>query len=378
MTKHYVRHGASLLTLAGLMAVSLAACNKPAPAPVDAVTGLPLVAGPATAEAAAPPPAALPPAPQPIAAHWRADPGRYAYLDDAYGMSDAFGDAPPDYAFDYDGVEPWAWRGGDGSRRFAEPVSGGYRYYYYRAGASRPYLVRDPSYAYGYDGDQLVVVYDGRGRPLSQAEFDRQSDAAGRYLNRARALAAAADANRRRSVVAANWAARQSQITAQRSAWAEQQAQDADWRAYHQSHAQHEDSRWADERRQRQAAAAGFNNWRQTNFTGAPPPPAWTPPRAGGPAAATGPGPHPGEGDRPRGEGHTDEGRQGPPPPLPQPAGPAHNAQQDAVAAQQALAHRVQADHAPGQPPGPRSPDHEHKPHPKSADDKEGDKGGHP
>src|SRR6186713_663866 len=35
---------------------------------------------------------------------------RYAWIDRADWISDTIGDAPPDYYFDYDGVEPWAWQ----------------------------------------------------------------------------------------------------------------------------------------------------------------------------------------------------------------------------------------------------------------------------
>ena len=46
-----------------------------------------------------------------------ADPGQgYGYADmPRFSYDEALGDAPPDYAFDYDGVDPWAWQGYDNS-----------------------------------------------------------------------------------------------------------------------------------------------------------------------------------------------------------------------------------------------------------------------
>ena len=49
-------------------------------------------------------------------------------------MTDAIGDAPPDYAFDYEGVSPWAWQTSDDYVTYAEPIDDGYRYYYYEPG----------------------------------------------------------------------------------------------------------------------------------------------------------------------------------------------------------------------------------------------------
>ncbi|MET2736261.1 hypothetical protein ABXT16_12425, partial [Staphylococcus epidermidis] len=72
----------------------------------------------------------------------------YAYADQAYAMSSAFADAPPDYALDDDGVRPLVWRSHDDDYQVAEPTPYGYRYYYYRSGRAEPFMVRDPDYAY--------------------------------------------------------------------------------------------------------------------------------------------------------------------------------------------------------------------------------------
>ncbi len=80
---------------------------------------------------------------------------RYAYLDRAYSMGRAFGDAPPDNTYDYDNEQPMVWRSDDGYERVAEELpGGGVRYYYYQAGAGDPYLIQDPDYSYGYEGGE--------------------------------------------------------------------------------------------------------------------------------------------------------------------------------------------------------------------------------
>ena len=107
-------------------------------------------------------------------------------------LLDTIGDAPPDYAFDYDGVEPWAWETADRYDIYAEPIDDGWRYYYYAPGAIEPFLVRDPAYSYGYRNGRVVAVYGGDGRYLDRVAALRQAEAAARYFARAGALRAAA------------------------------------------------------------------------------------------------------------------------------------------------------------------------------------------
>ena len=108
------------------------------------------------------------------------------------------GDSPPDYGYRYDDVQPWAWRTNDGYYRYAEPVRGGYRYYYYEPRATRPFLVRDPSYSYGYRDDRLMVIYDRDGRVLRRDRAQRQRRAASHYFDRGGSLYRAAHDGRRR------------------------------------------------------------------------------------------------------------------------------------------------------------------------------------
>ena len=244
--------------LAGLV---LAGCNRTAqpaaatPAPADALpltdASIPLTPAPAAG--------ALPPAPPVHVAHLRDQSQRYAYLDRATAMGQAFGSAPPDYTYDYQGERPWVWRSSDDARQVVEPLADGVRTYYYQPSASQPFLVRDGGYSYGYDNGQLVIVYDSYGRPLPPAEIGVRLDLAARYLQRAREIYQASLNARREAVARANWLARRDAYAREQARWEKQQAQDAEWRAYHDQYANEEAHRWAAERQMRQAEAERFS-----------------------------------------------------------------------------------------------------------------------
>ena len=141
---------------------------------------------------APPPPSYAPPVEQlpaaaPIAyAQPQGDDG-YAWIDRADMFAETLGEAPPDYGFAYeDGVTPWAWQSSDDYLRYAEPIDGGYRYYYYEPGAASPWLVSDPWYSYGYRDERLVAVYDRGGRALPWREARARDAYAARYYARAR------------------------------------------------------------------------------------------------------------------------------------------------------------------------------------------------
>jgi hypothetical protein len=260
-----LKASASRLVIAGILAsLALAGCKpagqqaaSSAPPPLAA---LPLATSDAPPIAPAPSASALPPAPRATIGRLADTRDRYAYADRAYAMNSGFGDAPPDYTFDYgDGERPWVWRGDDNSMRVAEPLSdGGDRYYYYEPGADAPYLVRDPEYSYGYANGALVVIYDSRGRALPPNYLDRRADVAGRFLVRARAIRQASERQRREAVAQARWAERRRAMEADREQWTASQAADQDWRAYHSAHEQQDDAHWAGERYRRESEGARF------------------------------------------------------------------------------------------------------------------------
>ena len=262
---------AALLACAAFTAAAMSGCNRSqttasAPASLDA---LPLTQV-STPSVPAPTASALPYAAPARIARVSAPGERYAYLDRAYAMSRAYGDAPPDYAVDYHGERPWIWRGADTSERVVERTPQGLRYFYYEPGADRPYLVQDPEgYSYGYSGGELTTVYGPGGVLEPDDVVDRRAEIAGRYLAWAAALQAASQRQQHQAVEQAHWDERRADIAAQRSAWAAEQSRQDAWAAYHQAHDAEQQAHWADESARRQAQATRYAQ----NQPGPPAPP---------------------------------------------------------------------------------------------------------
>ena len=268
------------------LAVALSACGKGNDQQMtttvlpDLPATLPLDASPSTAWPAAPAVASLPPA-APIRTVRVANPDNYyGYADAAWDYQNVLGDAPPDYYFDYDGADPWAWEGYDQSVVFLEPIDDGYRYYYYRPGADEPYFVRDPYYGYGYDDGRLAVVYDSYGGIVPYDDYGPRRDYAARYLTRGRDLFEASRRNDRRAVSAANWAARSAAISAAQARWSAARSNQAAWNAYHTRAAPRQATYWREEAVRRQSDTQRFATWRNDAFRSPPPPraipAAWT------------------------------------------------------------------------------------------------------
>ena len=260
----------SALTLAGALAsMMLASCNpasttgssapaasaQQAPPPIAALA---LTDASAAPSASAPDLALLPAAPRAHVARLAQPSDSYAYADRAAAMNAGFGHAPPDYTYDDGGVRPWIWQADNGAERFVEPVRGGNRYYYYQPGSDLPFLVRDPQYSYGFEGGQLVVIYDRSGRALSPDAIDQYADDAGRLLERGRRLHEGARQARHEAVAAAHWRDRQRALADEQAQWDDQENQDEGWRAYHDAHYDSQASQWDDERYRREAESARF------------------------------------------------------------------------------------------------------------------------
>ncbi|HEX4105466.1 MAG TPA: hypothetical protein VHX92_04470 [Rhizomicrobium sp.] len=238
--------------LIGAAGLAIAGCGKtqdqPSAALPPVAQGAPLTNAP-TAES-------LPPAPAAPVYRVADAQASYAYPDRAYEMSDTFGDAPPDYVYDYGDVQPWVWVSDDGSERVAEAVPGGERYYYYGAGSDQPFFIQDPTYGYGFQGGRLTAVYDRSGRPLPDGDFQSRAGVAGRYLLRAHALYDASRNDRHLPVAESNWMARRETFATQRQTWRRQIDEDPDWRAYHTQNAPAVEAHWRNERVQRLKWAA--------------------------------------------------------------------------------------------------------------------------
>lgn len=260
------------------LAAALSACGKgndqqmTAAAPPALPATLPLDASPSTAWPTAPEVAALPEA-KPVRTVRVANPrDYYGYANAAYDYQRVLSDAPPDYYFDYDGTDPWAWEGYDQSVVFLEPVDDGYRYYYYRPDADEPYFVRDPYYGYGYDNGQLAVVYDSYGAVVPYSDYGARLDYAGRYLARGRDLYGASRRGDRRAVSAANWAARSAAISATQARWYAVRDRQPQWRDYSNRAGPSQATYWREESVRRQADARRFAAWRDESFRSPPPP----------------------------------------------------------------------------------------------------------
>jgi DNA segregation ATPase FtsK/SpoIIIE-like protein len=280
-------HAMSPLTRAGSLlaltaALATAGCNRNADAPQGNAQAqfalpalpatLPLEAGEATPVDYAPPASDLPDAaPLPLARV--ADPAQaYGYADAAYSYDEALGDAPPDYGFDYEGSDPWAWQGYDDSTMFAEPIDDGYRYYYYRAGADEPYFIRDPYYSYGFANGLLAVIYAADGGIVPYADYGPRLAYASRYYARGRGLWTASRRARRQPVIAGNWLRARPAILASRERWGAGRAHQPGWQRFYEVNRPRQATYWRAEQLRRQADARRFADWRQQGFRSSPPP----------------------------------------------------------------------------------------------------------
>lgn len=248
------------LILSGAAALALAGCREDeapqarqeplfVPAATEAAYGLPL----APAAEALPP---APPAPVRVAAQ---DQG-YAYAERAYALDNAFYEVPPDYGFSYQDANPWAWRTADDYQMYAEPVSGGFRYYYYEPGADYPYFVRDPDYGYGYaPGGVLVSLYSSAGALMPRAYVRDYAERAGRYRVRARDLRQAAYHRPHVPVAREAWLSRRPSFVASQGRWREAAVRQPEWRSYRDRHDDREVRRFLPERERRAAEVARFD-----------------------------------------------------------------------------------------------------------------------
>src|SRR3569623_2510308 len=146
-------------------------------------------------------PVAVPPPAPPAPIEDVAD---YRWIDDADALAKALDGSAPDFTFRYGNDEDWAWQTSDGHMMLVEPVGDERREYYFGAGASYPFLIRDGYFSYGFTGDGLAVVYDADGRLSAWQPDDLRSVTARRLFERGIALRLAA--RERRGGGGASWA----------------------------------------------------------------------------------------------------------------------------------------------------------------------------
>ena len=191
----------------------------------------------------------------------------YQWLALASALGGMLGDAPPDYGFGYDGVQPWAWETGDRYLRYAEPIYGGdYRYYYYEPDSYTPYLVSDPYYSYGYRDDRLVAIYDRSGRLIDARRAERQRRAAQDYYARARQMYVAAHREPHVGVAAPVWQRNRDEIARQPQLWQQAKAKRVAWQQWDAKNQPRLHRDWAGEALVRREAERSFSGWQKAKF----------------------------------------------------------------------------------------------------------------
>ena len=285
-----------------------------APLVAAATTPLPLVtiAPPPVPVAYIAPPAPPPPALMPAA---QVPAAAYFWIDQADSYANALGNSPPDFTFNCDGVDCWAWVSRSGEVLIVEPGRDGVVQYYFGPRATAPYLVRDSYYAYAFDGRDLTQIYDNQGRVYTGALTSGQRYASQDLQDRGRALFAASMRTRRWDGGAAiawgsqfyDYGYNDGWNYGWQGAWREQR----DWRRYHDERGW-PPRRLEEERHHRRDARHNYDDWRRNGGHGAPPPtgnPVVTPGAdSGGATPPVRGGPRPPHGGAPG----------GPPPPVPQ------------------------------------------------------------
>lgn len=213
----------ALVLGSSLLALSLAACGERAQTQSASQAVVEPLSGYETVSLPAAPAAAVTPVAQSQG---------YALAERAYGLQEAFYDAPPAYGFDYDGRQGLAWETEDDWSMYADPYGNQEVYYYYRPGESRPYFVRDGDYGYGFDNvGALIALFDSGGRYLDRGRFAGAAPLAGRYYAHGRDLRSAARQGRA-PVRQAVWNARAPRLEAAAQPWIRAARDDGDWRAW--------------------------------------------------------------------------------------------------------------------------------------------------
>ena len=254
----------------------------------------------------------------------------YRWIDQADALWDAIGDAPPDFAFAFEGREPWAWQTASGYTIIVEDAGEqGIRSYYFAPGDSSPFLAVEPGMSFAFEGGRLAMVYDADGEAAPRAEFDEYDDAAHDLYARGRRLFQALAGRDYRPVDADAWIDASPYIFGFIQLWDSGRSRYPGWGRYHdRNDAEAWRRRFEDERRRRREQALRFSHWRQGGFQGPPPGHYHAPGQPGRPGTGRPPQPGsswshgPGNGGRPPQPGRP--GRPGGPGtnPPPQPGTP--------------------------------------------------------
>lgn len=216
----------------------------------------------------------------------------YAWIDRADALWEAIGNAPPDYAFVFEGVEPWAWETADGHQIVVEDAGqGGIRSYYFAPGENSPFLAVEPGASFGFSGNVVAVVYGPDGGVVPRGQWETRPERGRLLFARGRLIKRAMIERDRRGVDADAWNDTSGLILTFMGQWESGQQRYPGWRAHRDSaEATDRRQRLERERDRRRGAAGRFDRWRDGGFQGSPPA-GFEPRRPGGPRAGRPPQP---------------------------------------------------------------------------------------
>lgn len=145
----------------------------------------------------------------------------YPYAERAQAMDRVAYQAPPAYAFAYEGEQPWAWQAADDSLVFAEPYDGDdYRFYYYEPDETYPYFVRDADYGYAYGPDgALLALFTAAGVLIAADQYGSYYPEAHRYWGRGYDLRRTYGSGRREAVNQTLWTQRAPRLRQVQQGW---------------------------------------------------------------------------------------------------------------------------------------------------------------
>lgn len=200
-----------------------------------------------------------------------AEPDAYAWMDRADALLDAIADSPPDFSFTFEGERMFAWTIED-VLILEESREDGYALYLFQGGQSRPFYVRTPDYAAGFERGELAVIYTRAGEIFAGDGGWRRNGNAMTLRLRGEALHRAAQRRQWDLDSARAWARAQIWAEHARLIWEQAWLRDLEWQRYRRR-IEVEASRRAlhEERNRRGEAAERFRRWRDGGFTGSPP-----------------------------------------------------------------------------------------------------------
>lgn len=198
----------------------------------------------------------------------------YARFDDALAVSEAIGDAPPDFAFRLIGSEAWAWADPSGEMLIVEGEGRATVQYFFGPRDDVPQFIRAADYGFAFADGELIGMVHSNGAIVAARLLGTGAEDARRLAVRGRALFHAANDRRWDRETAERWTTVQPVYGGWVSSWIAPPVWTGDYGRYRDR----PESRERRERRrltreQRRERAERFARWRQGGGVGAPPGP---------------------------------------------------------------------------------------------------------